>query len=250
MSESNTPLIEHRLFRDFAGWKQHAKGGPALLSVSAVVGGTLQVLAGLVTALTQLLTLRPLIALLNIYMIVFGLFIIAIEVARWTTFLGIRHWLQQWFRFTQRCIGRGVLHLFVATFALIQFPNPLSTVTGAILGLVGIATIITGIYAGFKVQELHQELKAKCGAIDRAGGEGPLGYAEVKWQFALMDQDGSGQVTRNELDGWLKKNNIAVSELELEALMAYLDPDGSGSVNLDEFYAWFISRHGWGPAWV
>ena len=58
---------------------------------------------------------------------------------------------------------------------------------------------------------------------------------EYRAIFALLDEDGSGAIDCDEMEGAFVEMGIKVSRAELEALVAETDVDGSGEIDFEEF---------------
>ena len=58
---------------------------------------------------------------------------------------------------------------------------------------------------------------------------------EYRAIFALLDEDGSGAIDCDEMEGAFVEMGIKVSRTELEALVAETDADGSGEIDFEEF---------------
>lgn len=61
--------------------------------------------------------------------------------------------------------------------------------------------------------------------------------AEFREIFRLVDKDGSGSITRDELQGLMRTLSISASQAELELMISEIDTDGDGSICYDEFRA-------------
>ena len=60
--------------------------------------------------------------------------------------------------------------------------------------------------------------------------------------FDEIDADGGGSLDRGEVAQMAEKMGAAMSEHELDAAMAEMDEDGSGDVSFDELVKWFSER--------
>jgi hypothetical protein len=58
---------------------------------------------------------------------------------------------------------------------------------------------------------------------------------DIASAFARMDQDGSGELDADELQGALRSMGLRISEEEIDRVIAAIDKDGDGTVSLDEF---------------
>eukprot|EP00112_Aurelia_sp_Birch-Aquarium-sp1_P016626 Seg3787.1 transcript_id=Seg3787.1/GoldUCD/mRNA.D3Y31 product=Calmodulin protein_id=Seg3787.1/GoldUCD/D3Y31 len=62
----------------------------------------------------------------------------------------------------------------------------------------------------------------------------------LKSLFTKYDEDGSGQLSRQELKG-LFVDDLGLSKEQAESYSFLLDKDGNGSVSFEEFHAWLHS---------
>jgi Ca2+-binding EF-hand superfamily protein len=68
--------------------------------------------------------------------------------------------------------------------------------------------------------------------LERCGGSGMRGISRA---LAIMDDDGSKCLTKDELKNGLQDYGIALSLKELDDVMTYFDRDRNGTVSIDEF---------------
>ena len=59
--------------------------------------------------------------------------------------------------------------------------------------------------------------------------------AKIKRQFLDLDEDGSGEITIEELKSILKDPTLKMKEDAISALLADFDLDGSGGIDISEF---------------
>ena len=63
---------------------------------------------------------------------------------------------------------------------------------------------------------------------------------ELRDAFAVFDSDGSGSIDRRELKRLMKKLGQALSDAELDAMMAEVDTNGDGEISFEEFKAMMV----------
>nr|XP_060505733.1 calcium-binding protein 8 [Panthera onca] len=71
------------------------------------------------------------------------------------------------------------------------------------------------------------------GAAGRAAGPGPA--REIREAFRVLDRDGNGFISKQELGMAMRSLGYMPSEVELAIIMQRLDMDGDGQVDFDEF---------------
>ena len=64
--------------------------------------------------------------------------------------------------------------------------------------------------------------------------------------FGFLDDDGSGEISRDEIGGPLISLGLAKNMREVDKLIASVDQDGSGDIDFDEFEAMLVNGKG-GP---
>jgi len=61
--------------------------------------------------------------------------------------------------------------------------------------------------------------------------------AEFREIFNLVDRDGGGEITKDELGELMDTLGIDASPEEIDAMISEIDQDGSGSIDFEEFVA-------------
>jgi calmodulin len=61
--------------------------------------------------------------------------------------------------------------------------------------------------------------------------------AEFREIFNLVDKDGSGSITRQELEDLMKTLKLSVGAHEIELMIAEIDKDNDGEIQFEEFVA-------------
>jgi len=250
--KETTKLSLKGAVKEFSKWRKSARDSPRLLSLACIVACILILLADITTALGKLLTLQPVALAMTLHTMLFAILAIGTEISRWYSMFGLRDYLALWFRFTTRCVGRGFFHVFVGTLAVSQW-TAVTVLCGGLLIASGIFTALSGMYASSRVNRLHKELRAQCSSGSKKGN---VQMSAVEQQFRMMDADGDGFVSVEELRQYLKKDkpfedgrkypsfkSVNV-HAEAEEMMAILDADGDGRVDCDELFAWLIAKKG------
>ena len=66
---------------------------------------------------------------------------------------------------------------------------------------------------------------------------------QLKWAFNVLDEDGSGTLEGNELEGLIQLVGDNPTQNEAKDLLAWLDTDGDGEISFEEFArAWWKVR--------
>ena len=66
----------------------------------------------------------------------------------------------------------------------------------------------------------------------------------MRRMFSLMDRDGSGKVSNDELRGLLHSQGYYPSETELVTMMGEIDADHNGEIDFEEFVEYYAKRAG------
>ena len=64
----------------------------------------------------------------------------------------------------------------------------------------------------------------------------------MRRMFSLMDRDGSGKISKDELRDLLRSQGHYPSETELETMMGEIDADHSGEIDFDEFVSYYARQ--------
>ena len=64
----------------------------------------------------------------------------------------------------------------------------------------------------------------------------------MRRMFSLMDRDGSGKISKDELKDLLHSQGYYPSESELETMMEEIDSDHSGEIDFEEFVSYFTKQ--------
>lgn len=64
----------------------------------------------------------------------------------------------------------------------------------------------------------------------------------MRRMFSLMDRDGSGMISRDELKELLHSQGYHPSESELDTMVRELDADNSGEIDFEEFVSYCVRR--------
>lgn len=64
----------------------------------------------------------------------------------------------------------------------------------------------------------------------------------MRRMFSIIDRDGSGRISRDELKDMLQSQGYYPSETELEEMMGELDSDDNGEIDFEEFVSYCARR--------
>lgn len=66
---------------------------------------------------------------------------------------------------------------------------------------------------------------------------GELYIQKLREDFRRMDVDGSGEITKEDLEEMARQSNYILSKEELEETIKGMDNDGDGKISVEEFIA-------------
>eukprot|EP00923_Selenidium_pygospionis_P046972 GHVN01081062.1.p2 GENE.GHVN01081062.1~~GHVN01081062.1.p2 ORF type:complete len:180 (-),score=29.35 GHVN01081062.1:833-1372(-) len=150
---------------------------------------------------------------------------------------GVRAFVRQWFRFLEKCFGRGVVQLIAATFPLCDGEVP-----GAVLGImmfcVGGMNMLYGWRAGKTLNKCMAQLQGETQGVN----DPQMQIKLMHKKFEALDMNGNGQLTRDELIFAAEEVKLPMTRWEVDAafdtLAGYKD-----YLDLDDFARWWFRRN-------
>lgn len=213
-------------------WKL-ATGGPASLRVLSFAAGLFYATSGAIGIVTEILDRSHdtdnrdtfiLHAILDVYIVLLGLFVAALE-SRVTTCGGTNVTLAvaRQARLFNRVWGRGFFYQFLGFVALSQWSTAeiVNIVSGFTMLGVGVVNVVVGAFAA---RALH--------------GVGSVSRKAAEEQFRAADADGNGVLDVGELSTLLDGLGVRLTRPQLEAAFVEIDVDGSGEIALNEWIVW------------
>ena len=203
--------------------------GPRSLRGASCLGGALVALSAFTSVFSDLLTLHPLRALVNLYLILFGVIVVLLELSVLRTCSGrCRMMLVDNAGFLAKVWGRGAFLIFVGTLAIAQH-EAFHTLVGLFVTALGIADCCVSQHAETKLRIMRAQL------VDET---------VLRAKFAAADADGDGTLSAPELATLSQELGSALNANELTRAFDLLDTDGDGKVSVDEFVAWMAEKPG------
>mmetsp|Transcript_6355 Transcript_6355/g.6571 ORF Transcript_6355/g.6571 Transcript_6355/m.6571 type:complete len:255 (-) Transcript_6355:46-810(-) len=191
--------------------------------VFGLIAGILLVVNALLGFTSQVLSLSPLMAILNLYMLLFGLILIALEYKDKTYTIRFINIIRKESFFLTRPYGRGAFYTFCGTL-LICKGGLVNLIMGLFISALGIFIFIASRRA---VQALQQQ---KAALFDEEA---------VKQKFNELDTDKSGSLDAAELAKLCQSLGSPLNYNQLESAIMLLDKDGNGKVDYSEFLQWW-----------
>ncbi len=91
-------------------------------------------------------------------------------------------------------------------------------------------------------KKLPAETTAELEAKVKAENGGREDDEQLRRIFEELDEDGSGELDRDEVRSMVTQLGMDASEKDVDAAMSAMDADGGGTVDFEEFCAWWRSR--------
>eukprot|EP01032_Pedospumella_encystans_P008822 gene8822-10434_t len=206
--------------------KEYAEEGHWTWKVLGFIAGLFILTVSVFSFIANFFRLSPLGALLDIYLIAFGILACLLEFKNVSMTWEFRTVMRREALFLYRPHGRAAFYFFVG---LLEIAN------GGLLGfIVGIYTICVGVMIYVASRAALSSLEAMRATFKSE--------KDVASYFALYDVDGKGALDGPELAKLCKALGSTQSLNELEASLMVLDHNADGLVSYEEFLAWWNGR--------
>ena len=206
--------------------KAYLTKGPASLRCAAVAAGGIIAATSFTAVFTDFLTLHPLRALINGYLVLFGLMVVLLETTVMRSCTG--RWRLRLVGnagFLTKTWGRGSFLFFVGTLCVAQHET-LHTLVGLLVMALGIAELCVSSRTSTQLQVMRALLKDE---------------DLLRAKFAAADANGDGKLSAQELAALSAELGSTLSAGELARSIELLDTDGDGAVSFEEWQAWMTA---------
>ena len=196
--------------------------------VLGLLAGLLIVLNSFLGFFLELTRISPLMAILNMYTLVFGVIMAILEYqSPSSTMHGFVVIIKTEARFLTRPYGRGAFYffcgiLFVAKGGIISF-------------LIGLFVCGIGVLLYTSSKNAHRALQQM--KLELSGDE-----HYVQQKFNEFDSDADGHLSPKELSHVCVLLGSSLDYNELESVILPLDSDGDGKISFLEFSDWWLSK--------
>ena len=174
----------------------------------------------------SILYLSPFTAVLNLYIICFGIIAILLENKEYFLTKKYRDIIKTEARFLDKPYGRAAFYFFVGILLVAK---------GGLFGL------LVGLYTSFIGAVIFYGSKAAYDTLDRLKTD-HYTEAQVKEKFYEFDRDKSGSLDAAELAALCKALGSTLSRRELESALFLLDKNEDGQISFDEFFNWYQGK--------
>lgn len=206
--------------------KEYAEEGNWTWRVGGFIAGLSITTVSVFSFIANFFTLSPLGALMDVYLIAFGLLACALEFKHVAMTAEFRAAMHREALFLYRPYGRAAFYFFVG---LLEVAN------GGLLGfIVGAYTICVGVIIYVASRAALASLEIMRGTMKSE--------KDVASYFALYDVDGTGSLDGPEMAKLCKALGSSATLNELESALMVLDHDADGKVSYEEFLAWWQGR--------
>ena len=203
--------------------KKYADDGHWTWKILGLTAGILIVAVHALSFLSDLFGLAPFTAVLDMYIIFFGLVAIVLEYKTNLLPAYYVNKLRKEALFLYLPYGRAGFYFFIGIIIVIR--------GGYLNFLVGIYTIAVGIF-------IYYGSTSALAKLNQIKASKLISEHEITKKFYEYDKNGNGSIDSKELQALCTSLDIILSENEVESALFILDTDCDGSIDLNEFKAW------------
>lgn len=206
--------------------EKYAETGDWSWTAGANLAGALMIVTSSLGFFDSILYLSPFTAVLNLYIICFGVIAILLENKEYFLTKKYRDIIKTEARFLDKPYGRAGFYFFVGILLVAK---------GGLLGF------LVGLYTSFIGAVIFYGSKAAYDTLDRLKTD-QYTEAQVKEKFYEFDRDKSGALDAAELAALCKALGSTLSRRELESALFLLDKNEDGQISFEEFFAWYKGK--------
>mmetsp|Transcript_2717 Transcript_2717/g.3868 ORF Transcript_2717/g.3868 Transcript_2717/m.3868 type:complete len:272 (+) Transcript_2717:50-865(+) len=192
----------------------------------AVVGGIGMTVIGVLSFLSDTLTLSVVSALLSAYIILFGLITVVLESKHALCSAERKNKIYEYVKALEFVWGRGIFYLFCG-IVMFSVGGIFNYIGGLYMLLLGGWMLYNGVKSFNHLGGLKGEIKNE---------------KEAAAKFREFDTDKSGDLDSREFANLAKALGHELSHPLLETTIKLLDTDRSGTISLKEFLDWYNSK--------
>lgn len=205
--------------------KKYAEEGNWTWRVAGFTSGILMMFISFFGFFSNLASLSPFNAILDIYIFCFGLISVALEYKEKFFTQSYIDIIKREALFLYKPYGRAAFYFFLGIL---------------LLGKGGLFSSIIGIYTAFVGFVVYQGSIAANLALSELKGNQYL-LSDIERNFDKYDNNKDGSLDTTELLSLCKSLGSNLSRLELESVVFILDKDGDGKIQKQEFIDWWTS---------
>lgn len=209
----------------FLEMKKTAEEGNWTWKVAGFVAGLLMIVNSLLSFLSNFFGLSPFRAVLNAYLIVFGIIACLLEFKEKTLTQNYNDIVKREALFLYNPYGRAAFYFFIGVLMAAE-GGVIGFFGGIYCSLIGVVIYTSSTKAFAQLAKLRDSIHEK----------------DVEEKFAQFDADHSGFMESCELGNLTAALGASMSIHELESAMFILDKNGDGKISLVEFKKWWCNR--------
>lgn len=209
----------------FLEMKKLAENGHYSWQAAGFLAGALIVVNSILSIMSHILSLSPLLVTLDVYLLVFGACACILECKEKVLSLRYIRLLQREALFLFHPYGRAAFYIFVGGLIAAE-----QGMTGFLIGgycmFIGSIIYSSSSSTFAKLAELRTSIQSE----------------RLENYFMQYDKDGSGYFESSELGQLTRALGAHLSLHELESALFILDKNGDGRVSMEEFKQWWCER--------
>eukprot|EP01041_Mallomonas_annulata_P005298 gene5298-10596_t len=209
-----------------ADLKKYVEDGHYSWKACGFLAGILLILNGFLSFSYEIMRLSPLMAILNLYLIIFGLVLVILEYKEKTLSKRFQDIIRTEALFLYRPYGRGAFYTFCGTILVCK--------GGIISFFIGIFVSGLGIVLFLAGRQAIATLESYRGTL--------FDEKTISAKFNEFNKDKSGSLDSSELAKLCVALGSPLTYDQLEAAVLLLDSNGDGVVEYKEFLEWWKRR--------
>lgn len=206
--------------------KKYAEEGNWTWKVAGLLAGLLIIGNSFLSFFSHLASLSPFSAVIDVYLIVFGIIACLLEYKEKTLTKAQLDTLKREALFLYRPYGRAAFYFFIGLLII---------ATGGLLGfIIGIFVCVIGVIIFHASRQAFNQLNTLKGSLHNE--------QEVAAKFKEFDKDGSGFLDSVELAALCRSLGTQLTLNELESALFILDKNEDGKISFTEFFEWWKGK--------
>jgi hypothetical protein len=205
--------------------KQYAEEGKFSWRMSGFTAGIAIIILSFLSITSDLISLSPFRAVLNVYLMLFGAAACMLEFKEKAFTQKYLDILKREALFLYRPYGRAAFYFFIGILIVSH---------GGFLGL------LIGGYVTFVGAAIYYSSKKAFSELDKLRGS--ITEKEIESQFLAFDKDQTGFLESSELANLCRSLGAQLTATELESALFILDRNDDGKISLEEFKNWWYNK--------
>lgn len=204
--------------------RQQAQEGDVSIKTLGVIGGILLMVIASIEFVSNLISLHPVNALIELYIFFLGAVVIVLEGKKMFFTANVNERLHKYALFLKFLWGRGILYFIAGTLTIAQM-GLLNFIAGGYMCLLGIMFIIVGHQTASKLQSLRSAM---------------ISEQTLRAKFYAADVDGDGGLNKAQFQHLTQSIGMDMTRRETEAAFYHIHKQDSAKLSYQEFQAWWM----------